>query len=63
MMYIDELSALAASSSGTGLGRQRQVLAQSEKYPTEKGLAGYSSPSALAHDGKVFLIYNIAAVR
>lgn len=52
---------LVTSSNGIEFDQQRQVLTQSEKYPPEKGFVGYSTPSALAHDGKIHLIYDIAA--
>lgn len=52
---------LVTTSNGTTFDQQRQILTQTEKYPAEKGFVGYSTPSALAHDGKIHLIYDVAA--
>lgn len=52
---------LAISSDGGTFDRQRQVLTQSATYPHEKGFIGYSTPFALVHEGKVHLVYDIAA--
>jgi len=51
---------LVTSSDGRNFDQQRQILTQSATYPPEKGFVGYSTPSALAHDGKIHLVYDIA---
>jgi len=52
---------LVISSDGRSFDQHRQILTQSATYPPEKGFVGYSTPSALVHDGQVHLVYDIAA--
>lgn len=52
--------ALAVSSDGVTFSRPERVLTQSDLYPAEQGFAGYSSPAALSHNGRVHLFFSVA---
>lgn len=51
--------ALATSDDGAHFGMSQVVLEQSALYPTELGFDGYSTPSAVLHEGKMHLFYDV----
>ncbi len=55
-----QVIALATSDDGTTFDEPRSVLGQSSLYPPTRGYVGYSTPSAVWHDGKVHLFYDVA---
>ena len=51
---------LATSDDGTNFDTPRMVFGQAPIYPPELGFVGYSTPSALVHDGVMHLFFDIA---
>ena len=50
---------LVTTLDGKVFDAPRQVLAQSELYPPERGYAGYSTPSASVYQGSVYLFFDV----
>jgi hypothetical protein len=51
--------ALAKARDGSRFGEPKVVLEQSELYPARRGFDGYSTPSAIVHDGRVHLYCDV----
>lgn len=51
--------ALAKSADASQFDAPRGILGQSDLYPATLGFDGYSTPSAVIHDGRVHLFYDV----
>ena len=56
----DQSIGLATTVDGTHFTSQTRVLRQTGFYPSAKGYAGYSTPSAYVQGGRINLVYDVA---
>jgi predicted GH43/DUF377 family glycosyl hydrolase len=56
---IRRVISLATSADGSRFGAPRVVLEQNELFPASLGFDGYSAPSAIVHEGRVHLYYDV----
>lgn len=56
----DQSLGVSVSEDGRTFSAMKRVLTQGRAYPAKKGFAGYSSPAAVSHQGKVHLFYSVA---
>ncbi len=52
---------LAITEDGINFSAMKRILSQSDLYPPAKGFVGYSTPAAAVHQGKIHLVYDVAA--
>jgi predicted GH43/DUF377 family glycosyl hydrolase len=56
---VRRVIALAKSADASHFEAPKVVLGQSDLFPPKLGFDGYSTPSALIHDGRVHLFYDV----